>query len=258
MASFAYDTPTIGTLSRLISSPRLTPYLVEANGDAAAALDLYVWNIRAGAAFYGPLSILEIVFRNACHEQLSALFTSSWHNNADFIKMATDAATATPRNAPAGGALYRPTDLLTEVVATTQRIERELAKKAGANLMAGLRTSATTDDVVAALDFGFWTQLFNTDLEPVLYSRGLYRAFPNWSPGRNAPRGPVAGRFNSIRLFRNRIMHFEPLLKRDLVQDLNNIIEACEWIDPSAAAWVEYHSVLEEVLRDRNGPRHSF
>lgn len=113
------------------------------------------------------------------------------------------------------------------MVPTSARIERELAKKAGANPMAGLRTTATTDDVVAALDFAFWTQLFNPDLEPVLYSKGLYRAFPHVSPVRNAQRRAIAGRFNSIRLFRNRIMHYEPLLNRDLLHDLNNIIEAC-------------------------------
>lgn len=126
---------------------------------------------------------------------------------------------------------------------------------------AGAKTVPTTDDVVAALDFGYWTSLLNNDVEPVLYAAGLFKAFPNASHARGkAPaQSPIAGKLNEVRMSRNRVMHHEPLFNRFNVQnDLRSIVEVCRWANPDAGDWIQHHSDLTDLLRDRFGAQHRF
>jgi hypothetical protein len=255
VASPFYDAPSLQTLAGAISPPRLASYLAEA-GDLQSAIDLYVWNVRASAALYGPLSILDVALRNALHRELKSIFVSSWHDDPGFATAAATVAEAIPRNAPYP---YRgsskPTDIRPAISDAKKKIEARLRVAAGANAT-NARGVPTTDDIVGAMDFGFWTKLLNADMEPLFWAKGLYRAFPHRNVRRRVPRSVISARFRSIRNLRNRVMHFEPLLNRSLHEDLRNIVEACGWIDPTCSAWIEHHSSLDSVLRDRYRPRH--
>jgi hypothetical protein len=57
-------------VSRYLGTPRLTPYLMEANGDLGIALALYQWNVQLASAFQEVLAVVEVVTRNAIDEQL--------------------------------------------------------------------------------------------------------------------------------------------------------------------------------------------
>ena len=63
-------------LERRISADRLAPYKLTVGGELSAALDLYQWNAEVSAAFWVVLGHLEILVRNAMHEQLTALSVS--------------------------------------------------------------------------------------------------------------------------------------------------------------------------------------
>lgn len=260
MSTFAYDGTSLAILSQVLTPPRLAPYLAQSGNDLQVAIDLYVWNIKASARLYGPLAILEVTLRNALSRELSAIFgTADWANDPGFEVLARTVAIAVPRNLPTGKPPNRGTDLLADITKTRDRVNLELTKKARKNPGAGLPAAANTDDIVAALDFGFWTKLLNQDLEPGLYFAGLYKAFPN-APlkGKYPPRGPISNTLNGLRVLRNRVMHFEPLFRRNLADDIRDIIVTCSLIDTTAAEWIAHHSEFEAGLRDRRRPRHYF
>jgi hypothetical protein len=260
MSNFTYDAASLVALTGTISAARLTPYLTECDGNTQAAIDLYVWNIKASSRLYGPLSIFEVTLRNALSDRLSALYSTDWPNDVAFRTMAAAVGSSRPRNLPAAGRYRsRPTDLLADLETTRRRVNLELAKKASRKPGVSVRRTANTDDVVAALEFGFWTKLLNHDLEVPLFLQGLSGAFRHWpSSAKQPPRGPISAALNNIRFLRNRVMHFEPLFGRSLAADIAMIVQTCSWIDPTASAWIEHHSEFEAGIRDRRRPRHYF
>jgi hypothetical protein len=65
------------TLERRISVERLKPYRDVTNNDLSRAIALYEWNAKIAASFWLLLGHLEVVVRNAMHEQLTDWSTSS-------------------------------------------------------------------------------------------------------------------------------------------------------------------------------------
>ena len=65
------DLTEIAVIAHRLSSERLGPYVVAGGGDTAAGLDLYVWNAELSAALATTLGHVEVVLRNAIHENLT-------------------------------------------------------------------------------------------------------------------------------------------------------------------------------------------
>jgi hypothetical protein len=63
-------------LERRLSVERFAPYRAAAGGDPARAVALYEWDAIVGAAFWAALGHVEVVVRNAMHEQLTAWSTT--------------------------------------------------------------------------------------------------------------------------------------------------------------------------------------
>lgn len=116
---------------RRLSRPRLDPYLRARGGNLAAAVRLYLWNMRMGSAYFESLHLLEIGVRNAIHDVLTC-------------RNGRHATPATP--------WYRD-DTLRLQPPTRQRIKQavEQATKDGVPEIPG--------KVVAELTLGFWTAL---------------------------------------------------------------------------------------------------
>ena len=232
--------------------------------DVQGALDLYVWNLRLGAAFYGPLAIFEVTLRNALHHELAALFGTNWCSDPRFMAMASKVLSPQPQPTRSSSpALSRvPTDLLTDIAKVETRLTRDLQNRAGQPPAPDVKLTPTIDDIVASLDFGYWTNLLNRDLDAILYTKGLYKAFPRFQIGtipiRRPARSDVAGPLNAIRKFRNRVMHFEPLFKSKPIDEFQQILTVTSWISSDAADWIEHHSSMIEVFRDQHRPRHRF
>lgn len=260
MATF-YTPARVADLVALVGAPRFGPYLAAANGDHRGALDFYVWNLTLSAAFHGPLAILEVAVRNALHRELTALFGANWPTDPSFIAAAQKILTAVYPPSPGARRATVNSDLLGPLAKLQTKLTTELRRKAGTPVRPRAKLVPTTDDIVAALDFGYWTSLLNRDVEPVLYAAGLYKAFPNAprAPGKTPARGTIAGKLNDVRKFRNRVMHHEPLFNRISVRnDLRSIIDICRWTDICAGDWIEHHSGLDEILRSRFGPLYLF
>lgn len=68
-------------------------------------------------------------------------------------------------------------------------------------------------DIVAALNFGFWVSLLGSRYHRTLWVPALWKVFPG------AARRDVHRDFDEVRLFRNRVMHHEPIHHRHLEAD---------------------------------------
>jgi hypothetical protein len=245
---FQYSPAMNAVLESVISSARLAPYLAAASGDLQNALDLYVWNIGASAALFGPLQVLEIAFRNAMDRELRALCGPSWHSGAAFASIA----------ASVRGRARRAPDLLFGVRSARKVLIRAFRS---AHPRAVALPQFTTDQIVAAMTFGSWTTMLGPSFEPDLWAPALRRAFPNYSSVAHAKfsRPPIAARFEDLRVLRNRVMHHEPLIKRtSLVSDFDHIVEASAWISRETAEWIQHHARFRDVLSVRERPRHAF
>lgn len=203
-------------MRRAFSVPRLGPYLRATNGDGAAAILLYWWNVEVSGAFYGPLHCLEVSLRNALHDELRAKYHSAhwWTRaplNANGLKMVADARAKCVRRSSG---------------------------------------HASADDIVAELSFGFWVSLVSTGTayDRKLWVPTLHRAFPHY-PGR---RDRLHESLLSMVLLRNRIMHHEPIHHRDLGADHAKLHRLLGYLSPELAKEAQALDRVPAVLRRRS------
>ncbi|MEO3972906.1 hypothetical protein [Streptomyces sp. CAU 1734] len=199
-------------LVRAFSRPRLSRYVVAAQGDPQTAVRLYWWNITACAALYGPLHCLELALRNALHDRLSEAY-----NRADWWETA-------------------PLDH------HARRLVAEARRKCERR-----GTVPTSDAVIAELSFGFWVSLLSRGYDRSLWVPTLHRAFPLL----DEPRRQLHDGLSSLVLMRNRIMHHEPVHHRDLAADHAKIYRMLGYLSPELAVEAKARDRFPEVLADR-------
>lgn len=195
-----------------LSTARFAPYLAKTSGDPVSAEELYWWNTEASSAFYGPLHCLEVSLRNAVHRNLA----TKWAR--------TDWWEAAPLN----------------------RNGKSKVAQARAKL-ADLRRPHIDDDVVAQLSFGFWAMLLTTEYDRRLWVPSLHRAFPHF----RGPRRTLHREVETMRLFRNRIMHHEPIHHRHLEADHQTIVRVIGYSSPMMAARLASRDRVPAVLARR-------
>jgi len=196
-----------------LSIERLGKYLIGAGSDLDKALLLYERNTRLSEAFYTPLQCMEICLRNRLNSALSATYGNTWFN---------------PGSAPLD--------------------QDAVMKIADAKAYLGqARKPITPGAVVAELGFGFWIGLLGPRYDATLWRKAIYAAFTE--NGARMRRDRVHGRFNSLRRFRNRIAHHEPIFLNDLPSRHAEIIEATSWLCPDTAAWARHQSRFDVVFK---------
>ena len=116
-------------------------------------------------------------------------------------------------------------------------------------------TAPRPGKIVARLSFGFWVSLTGrserrnsgtkANYETTLWRPVLRNAFPH---RQRLVCRQVHGPLIALRLLRNRIAHHEPVIKRDLSEDHDLILELAGWMSPAMRAWIEYHSRVPTLL----------
>ncbi|TVR81089.1 MAG: hypothetical protein EA412_03820 [Chitinophagaceae bacterium] len=195
-----------------ISQERFDPYLTFCDRDKIKALKLYQKNIEVSQAFYAPLSVLEITLRNKIDLSCREHFKSE--------KWLTEKL---------------PPILLKQVV----DIEVRLTKS---------RKTITNSKILAELNFGFWTTLFNRQYAKIFW-KPLHRIFPN-VPKEKRKRTEISSRLNHIRTFRNRIYHYEPIIwdLNALRQKSQEIDEITHWLDNDTSGWAKQFNQIDRLL----------
>jgi hypothetical protein len=196
-------------LWRSFSKERLGRYLDSCAGDHSHALDLYKRNLHLSSHFYIPLQCLEITLRNTLNDSMIAQFGSSWL---------------------VSGVLPIGSD-------TSDWVQAVFTKLGGASLHS---------NIVAELSLGFWVSLLAQRYSESLWKACLFRAFT--CDGRYMSRKRVHQRLNTLRRFRNRVAHHEPIIFNDLSQIHAELIEAISWMCPITAQWTLEQSSVQRHL----------
>jgi hypothetical protein len=226
----------VGRVEAVLSSSRLGRFAASASEPKWEYLARYAWNVALCEAFYPSLHHLEVVLRNRVYEFGKAACP---YQNVHHINCWLDAD-------PPHLHLYGTLD-----------VEKAKRKLFGVDKAGALRLPSRTysgGDLIAALDFGFWTglfgnfYLFQSSGDRRLWPHGLARVFPHATPTPTLAK--VSRRLNELRQLRNRIFHHEPIWRRNLRDDYDNIIELLEWMSPEVARALRPVERLPTVLSD--------
>jgi hypothetical protein len=182
-----------------MSRPRFAKFVVEARGDRHRALRLYVWNARLCEEFYVPIQFCEVAVRNIIYQRLQAIY---------------------------GPKEPRFTSAIPE------HHERELSKVVREE-QGRLGSRFTADDVVANMTFGFWQNLMGRHQSHLLWRPGVHAFFRHLPATEN--RESIWQRLESLRRFRNAIMHHVPIYDRRPTAEYRNIEVLLSWICPETA-----------------------
>jgi hypothetical protein len=209
----------IASVRHSLSHERLTSYDRRTDGDRFASLELYEWNTDASAACYATLQAVEVVLRNAIHDQLTALHRARGRS---------------------GTWLDDPAHLLeprrrTDILDARRRVARQ-------------RRLATPGRLIAELPFGFWRFLLSARYEQSLWTPALRHAFPHLRPQR---RRIVAGPMERLHHLRNRIAHHEPIHDHDLAAYHDDMLTVVGAICPYTCEWMASRSELPSVIAVR-------
>lgn len=200
-----------------LSFARMVTYESESTTIPAleGALQLYAWNARASVALMIPLSIAEVVIRNAVHDALQSVFGERWPWHSGFV--------------------------------------RSLPERSRVILLAAREGQASSGKVVAELSFGFWQRMFTGRFDGDLWNKQLNRVMPNMNLALSIQqrRGIIHNRLEYLRLLRNRIAHHEPLLKRNLHADFDSSVSLIAWRCQSTADWTMHIEDVQTTLNRR-------
>lgn len=204
------------SLSSFLSTPRFNDYLDRCGHDSTEAARLYAWNHEIASTFLGPLAILEIAMRNTMNSVLSAEFGPDWISDPHSCNLL-----------PGDRKKFED---------TAARIQNQKGKP------------ASNDQIVASSSFGDWVRLLDSgdarskmfNYDKTLWEPALQYAFPNRE---EVGRKELHGKLNSLRSFRNRVVHHEPIHQRNHRRLIEEIVSTVELIDHDAA----------KLIRDGNG-----
>lgn len=200
-----------GWIDDALSSARFGPYLSACSGDVERALALYRWNVDVSQAFFVPLHWTETVTRNAIHVRLAEHFKRNDWWETGVLDANGDRA----------------------VVRARAQINRSG------------RAQVSSDSFVAELGLGFWVSLVARRYHRTLWVPALTRAFPR------RHRGDVHADLDEVRVLRNRVMHHEPVHRRDLGRDHARLLRIVEQLCPEAALELAPRDTVLEVLARR-------
>ena len=200
-------------LSQILSVERLEAYRRMDHADQCTTLARYLWNMAVCESLYSPLQLFEVGLRNSIHNRLTCLYSENWYDNPSF----------------------RLTQWGNKEVCKV----KEKIKKQGRTETPGL--------VVAELQFGFWTHLFEDHYENTtnFMPKSIKYIFPELVKSQHN-RKKLKRRLDDIRNFRNKVFHHERIIYwQDLQGKHNSILEVIKWIS------IELNEMAEALDRFR-------
>ena len=190
-----------------ISIERLSAYIHSNNDTIEDVLKRYKDNIRISKAFYSELSVLEISLRNAINSVFKQNFGIDWLEQEVLNNKLLDS--------------YDYSTLLKAY----NDVKNE-CKNSSKNF--------TTGKVIANLTFGFWTNICLKKYNSKIWTKkGFFKGvFVNYPTNKQQQIHTISNTLNSIRKLRNRVFHYERILKNptSLLNKYNEIIEIINYL----------------------------
>lgn len=162
-----------------------------------------------------PISVCEVVVRNAVADALSALHGPTWPWSTSFYL--------------------------------------DLNMKGRSALTEARAGQHTTGKVIAEFSFGFWENMFVGSFDAALWMPYLTLVFPNLPAGQTVQqsRSHIRQELKKLRLLRNRIAHHEPLLKINAATHLQDVQRLIGYRCADTAAWVGQTNNISTLLASR-------
>ena len=207
-----------------LSIERLKSFMQNENDTIDVLLERYVNNIKISQALYPELSILEVTLRNAINTTLCKYISDTWiEDEIQHQKILS----AHERNL----LINAYNDIKNECPAA----------------------DFTIGKVIANLNFGFWTNLCSKWYCSNIWNRGccfksIFTGYPNKAPRIN----DISIKLRSIRKLRNRIFHYEPILKNpsSLLNKYNEIMEILSYLPHDNAQILKRTTSFLNVYND--------
>ncbi len=178
-----------------------------------SAVDLYRINLLISKELYSILSCVEVALRNQIHQQLKV-----YKNKEDWY----DSVVWGQRHEE-----------------SLEDAKRQISKD---------KYQFEAGDLIACLNFGFWTNIFSRKYEQTLWIPCLYRLFPNKKGKTN--RKELEQILKRLLKIRNRIAHYEPIIKDEevLIECYNDINIILTWISEDIVIWANKYNKFEELF----------
>ena len=211
-----------------LSSQRIDRYRIAASTNKGKAITLYKANLRIAQSFHPLLGVLEVILRNCINSVLTSHFSDTdWIINQKAGFMADPSLTYLDRST----GKHVINDFLK---ASVEKSERKFKRH---------KVRVTSSKIIADQSFGFWTDLFEAHHYRLLLGRPI-QVFGHLPSGYG--RSNVCDKLHTIRQFRNRINHNEPVCFNGAVIDFtyaeevyDAIMEILTWIDPELIKWTK-------------------
>ncbi|WP_404320076.1 hypothetical protein [Malaciobacter canalis] len=112
----------------------------------------------------------------------------------------------------------------------------------------------TDDDIVAELNFGFWTKLLLDKHYTNIWRKIFKDVFPNLEFKGNIDQAKVHTglQFDDLRKFRNRIFHYEPIFNKAPKQYHDKILESTKWINDSLYEMNMMFDEFEDIYNSKD------
>ncbi len=194
-------------ISGELSVERLQSYGTRDHAGACTILARYLWNMAVCESLYAPLQLCEVGLRNSLHHHLTDCYGEHWYDNGEFHLTSYG---------------------------------RGEVRKARAKL-ARNNTQQTSDAIVARLQFGFWTHLFQDFYEGKngFLPQGIKKVFPHLVKSKHNRRKLKQG-FDTIRDLRNEVFHHARIIHwTDLPEQHTDLVEMIGWISPELREMAE-------------------
>lgn len=200
-------------LEKSISKNRLSTYRNFLNcNDSCKLIKTYILNAKISENFYFLLQNLEVTLRNAIYDN----YTKNPYFKTPFFYL-RESNTTKPFNREFH------TYACWKMVGTV----KYKLKKEG--------IVATDGKIIAELNFGFWTTLLEEKYYKTVIWRKIFKdVFPNYPHGKKIDDdvNSVFLVIDKIRLFRNRIFHFEAVIHKDNLTKIHkDILDVIYWLN---------------------------
>lgn len=183
-----------------LSPERFESYRPSEGASDERILACYLWNVQLSEALYPILSILEVALRNKLHNALiKTMGSEQWYD-------------------------IEPSILTPAEQSEVKRVKEYLRQR---------KKTPEPGRIVAELNFGFWTSLFHSSYERVLWPELIPEVFP-YAPRWTRERKKLSKRLNRFRHLRNRVFHYEPIWDWENLPQLHqDMLDTIGWMCPA-------------------------
>jgi hypothetical protein len=220
------------SLEHSISKSRLSTYEQENHNELDTLTD-YVLNAKISQNFYFLLQNLEVTLRNAIYSSYK-----KHYSNQDFF-------------------------YLNEMNSFNRyKSKKEIHSRECWKMLCGVKhklrhsTHLSDGKMIAELNFGFWTELLSsTNSKYIDMWRTIFSdVFPNYTiqSSIDHDKNLIAMKINTIRNFRNRIFHYEPIYHQNNLEEIHTeVFKILGWLNSEMKALNESFDEFSHIEKGR-------